>query len=55
MDRKQRTDIGQDRFVNRTFRNWKQLSAETLGLSLVNLRVLETELRNNFKPLKLKE
>jgi hypothetical protein len=54
-DRKQRTDIGQDRLVIRTFRNWKKLPAEALGLSLVNLSVLETELRNDTFSLKLKE
>jgi hypothetical protein len=30
-DGKQRTDIGKYCFVNRTTRNWNQLSAETLG------------------------
>ena len=41
---KQRTDIGKYFFVNRTIRNWDQLRAEALRLSLVNLSVLETEL-----------
>ena len=35
--RKQRTDIGKYSFVNRTIKNWNQLPAEALGLSLVNL------------------
>jgi len=30
-DRKQRTDIGNDSFVNRTIKNWNQLPAEALG------------------------
>ena len=30
-DRKQRTDIGKYRFVNRTIKNWKQIPAEALG------------------------
>ena len=29
-DRKQRTDIGKYRFVNRTIKNWKQIPAEAL-------------------------
>jgi len=43
-DRKQRTDIGKYYFVNRTIKNWNQLPAEALGLSVVNLKFLETEL-----------
>jgi len=43
-DRKQRTDIGKYSFVNRTIKYWNQLIAKTLGLSLLNLRFLETEL-----------
>jgi len=34
--RKQRTDIGKYSFVNRTIKNWNQLPAKALGLSLVN-------------------
>jgi len=30
-DRKQRTDIEKYSFVNRTIKNWNQLSAEALG------------------------
>jgi hypothetical protein len=41
MDRKQRTDIGKYSFLNRTIKNWNQLPAEALGLSVVNLRFLE--------------
>jgi len=47
-DRKQRTDIGKYSFVNRTIKNWNQLPAKALGLSLVNLRFLETELGKKF-------
>ena len=43
-DRKQRTDIGKYFFVNSTIRNWKQTPGRALGLSSLNLRVLETEL-----------
>jgi len=41
-DRKQGMDIGKYSFVNRTIKNWNQLPAEALELSLVNLRFLET-------------
>jgi len=47
--RKQRTDIGKYSFVNRTIENWKQLPAEVLGLSFVNLKFLGIELGNNYK------
>jgi len=30
-DRKQRTDTGKYSFVNRTIKNWNQLTAEALG------------------------
>jgi len=43
-DRKQRTDIEMCSYVNWTIKNWKQLPAEALGLSLLNLRFLESEL-----------
>jgi len=33
MDRKQRTDIGNYSFVNRTIKNWNKLPADALGLS----------------------
>jgi hypothetical protein len=46
--RKQSTDIVKYSFVNRTTKNWNQLPAEALGLSLVNLKFLETELGNNY-------
>jgi hypothetical protein len=42
--RKQRTDIGKYSFVNRTIKNWNQLPAEVLGLSLVNVKLLERDL-----------
>jgi hypothetical protein len=42
--RKQRTDIRNYFFVNRTIKNWNQLPAEALGLSLVNLNFLEKDL-----------
>jgi hypothetical protein len=51
-DRKLRADIGEDSFLNRTIRKWKQLPAEALGLSLVNLKFLETELGKNLNVLK---
>ena len=47
-DRKQRTDIGKYSFVNITIKNWNQISVEALGLSLLNLRFLETELRKQL-------
>ena len=47
-DRKQRMDIGKYFFVNRTIKNWNQLPAEVLGLSIVNLRVLETDLEKQL-------
>ena len=43
-DGKQRTDIGKYSFVNRNIKNWNQLLQKRLGLSLVNLRFLETDL-----------
>jgi len=43
-ERKQRTDIGNYSFVNRTIKNWNQLPTEALGLSVVNLGFLEREL-----------
>jgi len=47
-DRKQRMDIGKYLFVNRTIKNWNQLLAEELGLSLVNLRFLERDLEKQL-------
>jgi len=44
MYRKQRTDMAKYSFVNRTIKNWNQIPAETLGLSLVSRRFLEREL-----------
>jgi len=38
-DRKQRTDIGKNFFVNRTFKNWNQLPAEALGTFLCKPKV----------------
>ena len=43
-DRKQRTDIGNYSVINMTIKNWNQLPAEALVISLVNLRFLETGL-----------
>jgi hypothetical protein len=43
-DRKQRTDIKIYSYVNWTIKNWNQLPAEALGLSISNLIFLETEL-----------
>jgi hypothetical protein len=43
-DRKQRTVIRKYSFLNRKVKNWNQLPAEVLGLSLVNPRFLETDL-----------
>jgi len=42
-NREQRTDIGSYSSVNRTIRNWNQLPAEALGLSVLNIRFLERE------------
>jgi len=42
--RKQRTDIGNYSFINRTIKNCNQIPAEALGFSFVNLRFLETGL-----------
>jgi len=36
--RKQKTDIGIYSSVNKTIKNWNQLPAEALGLSVVHLR-----------------
>jgi len=47
-DRKQGMDIGKYSFVNRTIKNWNQIPVEALGLSLVNLRFLETGLRKQL-------
>ena len=43
-DRKQRTDIEMYSHVNRTIKTWNQISTEALGLTLLNLRFLETEI-----------
>ena len=43
-ERKQGTDIGKYSVVNRTIKNWNQLSAETLGNFLCKAKLLETEL-----------
>jgi len=42
-DKKQRKDIGNYFFENRTIKSWNQLPTEVLGLSVVNIRFLETE------------
>ena len=43
-DRKQRRDIENYSFVNKTIESWDQISTETLGLTLINLRFIEKEL-----------
>jgi hypothetical protein len=43
-DREQRTDIGKYSFINKFIKNWNQLPAEALGLSVLNVRFLETGL-----------
>jgi len=53
-DRKQRTDIGKYSFLNTTIQNWTELPAEVLGHSVVNLRILETELGSNYKRAEMK-
>jgi len=47
-DRKQRKDIGKYSTVNRTIRNWNHLPAEKLGLSHLNPRFLDTDLRQQL-------
>jgi len=42
-NRKRRTVIGSYSLVNRTIRNWNQLTAEALGLSVLKIRILERE------------
>jgi len=53
-DRKQRRDIENYLFVNKTIENWDQISTEALGLTLVNLRFIETDLGNNYKWAEMK-
>jgi hypothetical protein len=43
--RKQRTEIGNYSFVNRTIKKYNQIPAEVLGLSLLNLTTLDTDLK----------
>ena len=43
-DRKQRMDIGKYTFVNRTIKTGTKWLQKRYGLSIVNLRFLETEL-----------
>jgi len=43
-DRKQRRDIKNYYFVNKTIENWDHISTEALWLTLLNLRFLETGL-----------
>ena len=43
-DRKQRTDIENSSFVNRTVKNWKKLPAEQLGTFPCKPKILDTEL-----------
>jgi hypothetical protein len=40
--------MGKNSFVNRTIKNWKQIPVETPKFSLVKLRFLETDLRNEL-------
>jgi len=44
-DRKQRTDIGKYSFVNRTVKNWNQLSAETLGTFTCKPKIFSNRVR----------
>jgi hypothetical protein len=48
-DRKQRTDIGNYCFVNRTIRNWNQLTAVALQLFVVNLRFQKQNSENYYE------
>jgi hypothetical protein len=43
-DRKQRTDIGNYSFANRTIKNWKQIPAEALATFPCKPKVSEREL-----------
>jgi len=44
-DRKQRTDIGEYFFVNRTIKNWNQLPAEKLGTSPCKPKIFRNRVR----------
>jgi len=44
-DRKQRTDVGKYSFVNRTIKNWNQLTAEALGTFLCKFKIFRNRVR----------
>jgi len=44
-DRNQRTVIGKYSFVNRTIKNWNQLSAEALGTFLFKPKIFRSRFR----------
>jgi len=44
-DRKQRTDIGKNFFVNRTIKNWNQLTSEALGTFLSKRKIFRNRVR----------
>jgi hypothetical protein len=47
-DRKQRTDIGKDSFVNRTIKNWNQLPAEALETYPCKSKVFRNRVRKEI-------
>jgi hypothetical protein len=47
-DRKQRTDIGNYTFVNRTIKNWNQLPAEALGTSPCKSNIFRKRVRKEI-------
>jgi hypothetical protein len=47
-NRKQRTDIGNYSFVNRTIKNWNQLTTETLVTFLCKLKIFRKRFRKAF-------
>jgi hypothetical protein len=46
--RKQRTDIGEYCFVNRTIKNWKQLPAEALGTSPCKTKIFRKRVKKTI-------
>jgi hypothetical protein len=48
-DRKQRRDFGKYSFVNRAFKNWKQLPAEMLGAFVCKPKIFRNRVRRPLK------
>ena len=44
-DRKQRTDIGKNFFVNRIIKKWNQLTSEALGTFLSKRKIFRNRVR----------